>query len=172
MPPPLSPHTRCPFALPKLMLWHIPGKKKAKRAGFFLMSPGRIVHFDDDTNDNQQVKGKPVCWIVNTPLHWSGVIMALIKINVSWRVARYFTTSRHKCPCMNCSSLWKISVAMRDILVNTPVSLVITDRLQQQYEDDRHGFRIVTRAIRRFLSHSIVRRFTQRSLTRTHLPVE
>lgn len=57
------------------------------------------------------------------------VIMALIKTNVSWKVARRFKTFRHKCPYMNCSSAWRISVAMRDILVNTSVSLVIIDKI-------------------------------------------
>lgn len=46
------------LALAKPTLWHIPMRKKAKWAGFFLISPGRMVHFDDDTNDNQHAKKK------------------------------------------------------------------------------------------------------------------
>lgn len=152
MPTLLSPHTRHLLFLPKLMLWHTSKKMKAKRAGYFLMNPGRIVHFDDDTNDNQQAKmnlqGRPVCWLLNAPPHSRGVIMALIKMNVSWRVARDFTMSRHKGPCIKCSSAWRISVVMKDILVSTWVSLVIIDkttttRRKKSEQNDWCGFRII-----------------------------
>lgn len=146
----LTPY-QVPLALPKLTLWHIPQKKKAKRTGSFLMSPGKIVYFDDDTNDIQQanvsIKGRPVYWILKAPPHWRGVIMVLIKTNVSWRVARHFSMSRHKGPCIKCSSVWRISEVMRDILANTLLSLVIIDKIRttrkKSYKNNWHGFRII-----------------------------